>query len=427
VDGYDVIVVGSGAGGATVARELSRRGRRVLVLERGPDLRMAGGLWQAFRCFDRPKFWPLPRKSGEGVIIWRTLVAGGTTVAACGNAVRCLEAELAALGIHLGEEFAEAEREMGVAPTPPSLLGDGSRRIQQAAGALGYGMEPMPKSLAACRCIACGRCVLGCRPGAKWTALDYLAEARESGAEIRCNAAVCRVTSENGRATGVVCRGPEGEEEVRANLVVLAAGGLGTPPILQRSGIAAAGQGLFADLFVNTYAVVPGADQASEPVMALVDGEFRDTDGFILSPFVNGPRLVRFMEAGLRGLRLPRRGLMGIMTKIADEAVGRVDGDGRFSKPVTERDRARLQRGAAMAQEILVAAGADSRSALVTPPQGAHPGGTAAIGKVVGADLQTEMAGLYVCDASVLPQSPGLPPILTIVALAKRLGRSLTA
>ncbi|HXZ29619.1 MAG TPA: GMC oxidoreductase [Dehalococcoidia bacterium] len=49
-----------------------------------------------------------------------------------------------------------------------------------------------------------------------------------------------------------------------------------------------------------------------------------------------------------------------------------------------------------------------------------HPGGTAAIGKVVDKDFQTKVDGLFVCDASILPVTPGLPPILTIVTLAKR-------
>jgi choline dehydrogenase-like flavoprotein len=57
--------------------------------------------------------------------------------------------------------------------------------------------------------------------------------------------------------------------------------------------------------------------------------------------------------------------------------------------------------------------------------QGAHPGGTASIGKVVDKDLQTKVDNLFVCDASVFPTSPGLPPILTIVALAKRLAKTL--
>jgi len=113
------------------------------------------------------------------------------------------------------------------------------------------------------------------------------------------------------------------------------------------------------------------------------------------------------------------------MTKSRDDASGRVNADGSVSKRVTEADRSRLDEGAAISREILVKAGAKRSSVLVSAPQGAHPGGTAAIGKVVDEDLRTRVDGLYVCDGSVLPVAPGMPPILTIVALAKRLASHL--
>ncbi|WP_295609101.1 GMC oxidoreductase, partial [uncultured Methanobrevibacter sp.] len=70
---------------------------------------------------------------------------------------------------------------------------------------------------------------------------------------------------------------------------------------------------------------------------------------------------------------------------------------------------------------ILEKAGVDPKTIGSTVYRGAHPGGTAPIGKVVDSNLETEMSNLYVCDASVLPISPGKPPILTILALSKRL------
>ena len=106
-------------------------------------------------------------------------------------------------------------------------------------------------------------------------------------------------------------------------------------------------------------------------------------------------------------------------------ASGNVYADGSISKPVTKNDWQRLKEGSDIAREILIKAGASSKSILVSRPQGAHPGGTAAIGKVVDSNLATEVGELFVCDASVLPVAPGLPPLLTIVALAKRLSRFL--
>jgi choline dehydrogenase-like flavoprotein len=111
------------------------------------------------------------------------------------------------------------------------------------------------------------------------------------------------------------------------------------------------------------------------------------------------------------------------MIKTTDEPVGRVYRDGSISKPVTEKDWKRLREGSSIAKEILIKAGA--KSVMVSKVQGGHPGGTAAIGKVVDKNFQTKADGLFVCDASVLPVTPGLPPILTIVALAKRLAKIL--
>ena len=75
----------------------------------------------------------------------------------------------------------------------------------------------------------------------------------------------------------------------------------------------------------------------------------------------------------------------------------------------------------------MIKAGARKDSLVDSVIQGAHPGGTAAIGKVVDNNLQTKVDNLFVCDASVLPVAPGLPPILTITALAKRLAKTLAS
>ena len=56
---------------------------------------------------------------------------------------------------------------------------------------------------------------------------------------------------------------------------------------------------------------------------------------------------------------------------------------------------------------------------------GGHPGGTAAIGRVVDKNLMTEIKNLYVCDNSVMPRSGGIPPVLTLIALGKKFARSL--
>jgi choline dehydrogenase-like flavoprotein len=422
---YQYIVVGSGAGGATVARELSKRGKSVLVIEQGNREEKLGSFFDALRFYDNTRITHIPKKSKEGVILWRAFMAGGTTVASMANGVRCLEKELALHGINLQDEFVETEQELGVAAIPDDLISPGGKRIRDAARSLGYQMENMPKFLDAEKCKNCGNCSLGCSTDAKWSALKYLEEAQQFGAQVMLQTAVQKVTGQNGRVTGVIISGQNGQTEIRAENVILAAGGLGTPVILQKSGVDEAGSNLFIDIIVNTYGVTDDFNLLAEPQMALVDLEFHADRGFLLSTSIQHPREVRLIEMGLGGAAMPVNRLVGMMTKIADEPSGRVFADGSVSKTVTRADQQKLDEGTRISTEILVKAGAKPASIRYSVPQGAHPGGTAAIGKVVDGRLMTEIQNLYVCDASVLPQAPGLPPILTLVALGKWLAKEL--
>ena len=182
---------------------------------------------------------------------------------------------------------------------------------------------------------------------------------------------------------------------------------------------------VFMDLLVNTYASTHGLNLIHEPTMALVDLEFHEDKGFILSPFVNHSRGFRVAEAGLSGASASDKDLIGIMTKTTDQRAGRVFSDGSISKPVTPLDWQKLNEGSTMSKEILIKAGGDPKSIVVSKVSGAHPGGTAAIGEVVDKNLETKLSGLFCCDASVLPAAPGLPPMLTIGALGKYLARQL--
>jgi len=421
---YEFVIVGSGAGGATLAKELSVRGKDVLVVERGKREQKVGALTDCFRYYDFTRA-KTPRTSQEGVILWRSFMAGGSTMVACGNGTPCLIEELADLGINLDQEFRELGQEVPVSPIAEDLLSEGSEKIRWAAGELDCIMDPMPKFIDPMRCKKCGRCVYVCTAGAKWTALDYLEQGVGSGADVLYDTLVEQVLVENGNAKGVRVSGPDGPFEIRSDAVILSAGGLGTPVILQRSGFPEAGKDLFVDLFVNTYGMTEGLNQLHEPPMALVSHQYHETKGFILSPYVNHNRMVRVMERGPSEMVRPPSRLIGIMTKTTDEPSGRVFPDGTVSKPVTGADWTRLRDGSSIASEILVKAGADRGSVVVSKPQGAHPGGTAAVGRVVDKDLQTDVSGLFVCDSSVLPKSPGMPPILTICALAKRLAKTV--
>jgi choline dehydrogenase-like flavoprotein len=116
--------------------------------------------------------------------------------------------------------------------------------------------------------------------------------------------------------------------------------------------------------------------------------------------------------------------LLGVMVKLEDEVSGGVFADGTIRKGLTPRDRERLADAEQVTHKILLEAGAANTSLFTTPLRGTHPGSTARLGEVVNKDLQTEIHGLYVCDASVFPRALARPTVLTIIALAKRLAQS---
>ncbi|MHB1134605.1 MAG: GMC family oxidoreductase N-terminal domain-containing protein [Chloroflexota bacterium] len=428
---HEYLVIGAGAGGAMVSRELATRGKDVLLLERGHFETKVGDFWDCQRYYDcrhsmmAPVLVKAPIESKEGTVIWRTFAAGGSTLVAAGNGARCLESELRERGVDIGSELAEVEAETKVAPIDSSLLSEGSLAIRDAAQTLGYRFDLMPKFIDARLCKKCGNCVLGCKHGAKWTSARTVNQAKQAGAQVQYGSRVTEVVVEAGKVKGVHIVGPQGPQLLKADHVILAAGGITSPALLQRAGVKEAGGNFFLDLFVNVYGVTKGLNMTQEPSMALVNLEFHEERGFLMSPFVNHPRLVRFVESGPRTAMPDSKRLIGIMIKTRDDPAGRVYPDESVSKPVTLADRNRLDEGARLAKAILVKAGADPKSLQVSRVQGAHPGGGAALGSVVDSRLMTSIENLFVCDASVLPTTPGLPPIITIVALGKYLAKAL--
>jgi choline dehydrogenase-like flavoprotein len=428
----DVVVVGSGPGGATVTRELARRGRRVLLLERGADERRRfyyGTYLGALLYTDRASLL----FTQEGLNVVRPLMLGGATSMYCGCAAAPPPWLKDRYGVELAAEVAEAERELAVAPLPAGMRGAASTRLAEAAGAAGYPFFPQPKFMSPSRAerfpADCGaRCMLGCRCGAKWNAAEWVDEAVANGAVLRTRAHVERVTIDGGEATGVEGRLAGGPFRVRAKTVVVAAGGIGSPRLLQASGLREAGEGMTMDATLMVYGFARDEGSGREPPMTW---SYEDAAaGYMLSTLVD-PWLLYPLMAGLKDPRLalswPRWGhVLGVMIKLKDDVSGGVFADGRISKPLTPCDRERLAQAEEACRRILVRAGADPSSIFSTPLRGTHPSGTVRIGTHVDRELATPARNLYVCDASVFPEALDRPTVLTIVALAKRLAKHLS-
>jgi hypothetical protein len=199
-----------------------------------------------------------------------------------------------------------------------------------------------------------------------------------------------------------------------ADLVVLAAGGFGTPPILERSGIRCD-----PTLFVDPVLTVAGrrsrAWQCKEIEMPFV----AQRDGFILSPYFD--HLSFLLEPTWQA---PARDLVGVMVKIADSSAGTVSPT-NVEKGLSARDRARIEEGAGLGREILLRFGVEDGKTFSGTLNAGHPGGTVPLTEAdVGTMHPSRLPeNVYVADASLLPSALGNPPILTIVAIAKRVAK----
>ena len=425
----DVIVVGTGPGGATTARQLARAGKKVLLLERGIDYRSKpyyGTYPGALIYADRMSLL----FTVEGLNIVRPLMVGGATSMYCGCAAPPPEWLKSKYGIDINAEVAETMNELEIAPLPEGLRGQASTRIAQAAQALGYNWEPQAKFMQPARSkkFDCGaKCMLGCRCGAKWNAAEWVDEAVKAGVDLRVNAKVSRVLTDGRQATGVEGTLMGRPFRALAPIVILAAGGIGTPRILQSSGLKGAGDGMTMDTTTMVYGFVKERGTGNEPPMTwswenLEAGYMLSTliDPWLLYPIINVLKGPRYAATWPRWNHV-----LGVMIKLKDSISGGVFPDGKISKPFVGDDRERQHGAEEVCRKILKEAGADPASMFMTPLRGTHPSGTVRIGTMLNTDLQTEIAGLYVCDASTFPEALARPTVLTIIGLAKRLSKQL--
>ncbi|HKN80336.1 MAG TPA: FAD-dependent oxidoreductase [Actinomycetota bacterium] len=415
------VVVGSGAGGATVAREL-QGAFDVTVVEAGREFQRATLERRSIERMRRSRLLVDPRlvrlvyppirfRRTPDMLLVNGIGTGGTTTMATGNGIR-MDGDLRALGLDLDREFDEIAREIPITTAHRGRWHPTTRRLFRAFEDLGLGPVVLPKMGDAELCRHCGRCMLGCPYGRKWDSRAYLDEAVRRGARLMTGSAVTEVVIEDGRATGVVTRTKALHRFVPADLVVLAAGGFGTPAILERSGIGCEPT-LFVDPVLTVAARVPNAWQCNEIEMPFVV----QREGYILAPYFDWISSL-FHPSWRHRLQ----DIVGIMIKLADESVGSVSG-GKVHKLLTPADRSRLDEAVDVATEILAGFGADPHAVFLGTVHAGHPGGmlplTEASAPTMHDDRLPENA--YVADATLFPRSLGNPPILTIIAMAKRI------
>ncbi|WP_426190859.1 GMC family oxidoreductase N-terminal domain-containing protein [Massilia sp. DWR3-1-1] len=426
---HDAIIVGSGPGGATVARELARHGWRVLVLEQGSAAPLAGTLAQMAAIAAIP---------GRGLYIDRDasllvqgVTVGGSSAVNFATAAAPPAALFAAHGIDLSDALACLRAELPIAPLPDALVGPMARRIMDGARAAGFDWHKSDKMIRPALCRAgCWRCVYGCPFGAKWTARDFIEQAIAAGAELRDKATVQRVLIERGRTTGVAFTRGGRSHLAHAGVVVLAGGGIGSPRLLHASGLRAARSGFFSDPVVAVMGTVDdlalNADEVAGAEVPMAAGVRFDDDGISLADLaLPAPMYQGFtLQAGRVDRLFAHARTLSVMVKIGDQVGGAI-GPRWVSKRLHANDRAKLARGVEMARAVLRHAGATQ--IFESHHFAAHPGGSVRIGDGVDSALRAGAHNLYVCDASVIPGPWGLPPTLTLLALGVRLARQLAA
>ncbi|OGO29833.1 MAG: glucose-methanol-choline oxidoreductase [Chloroflexi bacterium RBG_16_54_18] len=420
---FDAIVVGTGPGGATVARELSKRGKKVLVLERGSGKPIQGTILQFF------SFGVIPGRSlfitPQFLALFRAIIYGGSSIAAYASAFDPPYEMFDKYGIDLRPEVAEAKKELPIAPLADELVGPAARRIMESALELGYDWQKLPKIVYQDKCRRdCDKCTLGCPYGAKWTARVFIEQALDNHAILLTGAQVKGVVRNNQTAEAVIFEHKGKKHRATAPAIIISSGGIGTPNILRNSGIKNAGYDFFFDPLIVANGTVGDLNGGREfPMVAGI--HFRE-DEYILTDLVWPGLIYGILTSEV--LRLDRLSshsrTLPIMIKARDSLGGRLTDRGWVNKRLGESDKKKLLHGYGRAKKILENAGA--RNIFKTWYVATHPGGTAKINDVVDSDLKTELDHLYVCDCSVIPEAWGLPPTLTIISLGKRLAKHLS-
>ncbi len=475
----DAVVVGTGAGGAPVAKELAEAGHAVLLVEEGTYVRRDGFSGRPLEMMAR--LW---RDYGATITVGNTAIpvpvgrsVGGTTTINAGTSLRAPEALLRSWVAEHGLEdlspekldpfYARVEAVLGVAEATPKAYGGPGRLIARGCDALGYSHRPLRRN--APDCDGQGLCTFGCPTDAKRsTNVSYVPLALERSAQLLTHVKVEKVLVENGRAVGVVGRAqrPEGREvtvTVRAKVVVLACGALHTPALLLKNGLANGSGEVGKNLSIHPAGAAMGLfDEPVESWRAAPQGysidHFAKSDGIL---FEGGSTPLEVTSASLGGFGPEHQELMerynnqlnfGFLVKDVSRGRVRVRRDGRpwMSYWLGEHDRVRLQKGMAILARVFFAGGArevwpwvfgwerlrdpsevDRLERAHIPARhfdltAYHPLGTARLGvdpkrSVVGPTHEAhDLPNLYVCDGSSVPSSLGVNPQVTIMAMALR-------
>jgi choline dehydrogenase-like flavoprotein len=388
---YDIVIIGSGAGGGTVAQELSplcRDGVRIVVLEKGPKLRD-----EEFTGREVEMAKALYEDGGGFLTAEQTMTLafgsayGGSTVVYTGTSLLPPERVLRRWNVP-GLGFADVEQrarkyvaENNVHLLEESLLNENNRLFVEGCRRLGYRVQQFPVNLKGCR--GSSLCNLGCPNQAKQgTNRVQLPRAEHNGVEVVTRCEVQRIgskkifarVSEKGEGNkGEPSTWEAGDYQIDAKVVVVCAGAVNSPALLLRSGFGQSlprlGRGFTchpAFIMVAEHGL-PITNAVGHPKSFYLD-QFAESDHFLLEtcmyfPFVTAKAMVGFGEEHSRFmLAFPRLQMILVLAcdEVDDHNRVTIDGDGRpvvhyrFTPEVIHG----LVQGAITSAKISFAAGA---------------------------------------------------------------------
>jgi choline dehydrogenase-like flavoprotein len=486
----EVLVVGSGPGGSVVAKELAEAGRDVILLEEGPPFGKKDFVQEAAESMHRT-FREGGSRATRGNMFLPTMQAialgGGSLVnsAICartpafvfdGWADRTGTAAItrAALDPH----YDRVERFLDVGPTPMEVQGERNLRFKRGCDALGIASEPTFRNVAGCK--GSGECFTGCRNGAKRsTDVSYVPAAIRAGARVLSSVRAEHLVHDGHRATGMrghvvePFTGKEGHPvEISAQIVVLAAGCMQTPVILQRSHAPDSSGLTGRELQLHPgLAIMAVYDDPIDPWKGATQGyhSLHYIEEHIKLEVLWSPPAV--LAARLPGLGHEYQGTLLTYDRMApfdviiaaDRSRGAVrPRRGSWEPDITfdfaSEDFAVIQRGLGILSDICWASGATSilpglhgvpevigskaeAEIIRTKKLGVrdtisaanHAFGTTRMARKKGDGVVDEggrhhdLDNVYIADTGIFPGSPAVNPMLTCMALADRIAQGIAA
>ena len=477
----DVVVIGSGAGGAAVAASLAEQGMAVAIVEQGPFLQRHHFHGQAQKRMQQSYIHGgIQPTLGNNILNIPTgRCVGGTTTINSGTCLRTPEKVLQqwqARGIELSLKtlnpyFDRVERELQVGSAQKDWLGAMGTRIPHGLGQFDPAIKDLtqgPLTRNAPDCDGQGMCIFGCPSNAKRSAeVTWIPRALRAGATLFSEMKVVKMLQKNARTSLIIAEGKDDEGKTRSlflqpKVVIVAAGSLASPLMLRDAGIhlPRLGRGLSIHPALGVYGLYN--QSLGEPWRTIPQGygfhansispDLR-FEGIYVTPGMLAAALDLSCESLTRWMDAwARIGQFGFMVR--DENTGSVSRD-RFGETLiryslSKRSISLLAKGSGILSEVMIRSGAtevmtnilhvgairsvhDAQKlaqaklkARDVRAMGFHPLGTCAMGAnaksgVVNSDhLVFGSENLYVVDGSTVPSSLGVNPQVTIMAMALR-------